>query len=683
MGNLFRKKQPPVAPPVVPEIEYPEITDEVPELTEEEIAKNRLRTTGPVVTGARHNIAATITAPTASPNIVQPKPINQDFNAPLAAGREKQQRMVQQPVSAQPAGFDNTFAQQRGTYFSQEHMPEMKQVQGTSIQAPETPLTAPGQLSIPDSTGQAIAGIEKQQRMVQQPSVNTGVQPSGNAQQQEKMQGIESKQAYDEAGAASRIAAGQERVDRTVQPQQPAEQPAANTISDKQNAVQPAGNELLMDKNGNFIGVYGVTQPGDNTQKPTVDAGAGWMPYANTPEQQEYINNGGAMLGDGKAVASRMAAGQEIASEGQQPVGGDHYAGVYQDKQNQPDPQDPMAKEWMDSQQKYIETFSRPRIQQPVGNQDGGTQPVPSNHYAGVYENGDQPQDGAPTFSMDANGNLVDDKGNVVRQGDITDNTNQGGKQGKTKKNMPIIDSSDSHSGMNALLSLVDDEDKLKRDSVTNRRILALGDALRQIGNIYHTVHGAPSQQFNNPVQEEAQRYQQEKAIRDNDRYKKMAAKQSAAMNELKRKQMEYENEYRNESIKLRKAEHDRLVKQSEETERNHKALEELKRQAMENKKLLDDKKISIQEYQSRSARINALANQLRASKYQPGGGGGSVGSYTTVTTVENKPIAYDAMGNPTKYDQTRTTTRVGKGGGTNLNLSGASNTDNMNLGLH
>lgn len=59
------------------------------------------------------------------------------------------------------------------------------------------------------------------------------------------------------------------------------------------------------------------------------------------------------------------------------------------------------------------------------------------------------------------------------------------------------------------------EEERLRKASVTNQRILAIGDALRHIGNIANTVRYAPSQQFNSPVTDEIARYERGKALRD------------------------------------------------------------------------------------------------------------------------------------------------------------------------
>jgi len=86
------------------------------------------------------------------------------------------------------------------------------------------------------------------------------------------------------------------------------------------------------------------------------------------------------------------------------------------------------------------------------------------------------------------------------------------------QKTQPALDVNSSTAGMDYLNSLYtskEDEEKLRKASVANQRILAIGDALRHIGNIATTVNYAPAQQFNNPVLEEQARYERGKALRD------------------------------------------------------------------------------------------------------------------------------------------------------------------------
>ncbi len=85
-------------------------------------------------------------------------------------------------------------------------------------------------------------------------------------------------------------------------------------------------------------------------------------------------------------------------------------------------------------------------------------------------------------------------------------------------RTIPTIDPTSDTAGMDAISQMYtsrQEEDRLRKASVANQRILAVADALRHIGNIYNTVRYAPAQKFNSPVLEEYDRYQKGKALRD------------------------------------------------------------------------------------------------------------------------------------------------------------------------
>ena len=88
-------------------------------------------------------------------------------------------------------------------------------------------------------------------------------------------------------------------------------------------------------------------------------------------------------------------------------------------------------------------------------------------------------------------------------------------------------------------------EEQLRKSSVNKQRVMALADALRHIGNIYHTTRYSPSQQFNSPVLEERNRYLQEKAVRDANNYKFQTYQQAKAAQEAKIRQAERDFEYK------------------------------------------------------------------------------------------------------------------------------------------
>jgi len=110
----------------------------------------------------------------------------------------------------------------------------------------------------------------------------------------------------------------------------------------------------------------------------------------------------------------------------------------------------------------------------------------------------------------------------------------------KPQPTLPAIDPNSDTAGMDALSSMVttpQEEERMRKASVANRRIMAVADALRHIGNIYNTVNYAPAQQFNNPVQEEQQRYEKGKALRDAANVKYYTYQQAKAAQDAKARQ--------------------------------------------------------------------------------------------------------------------------------------------------
>ena len=85
------------------------------------------------------------------------------------------------------------------------------------------------------------------------------------------------------------------------------------------------------------------------------------------------------------------------------------------------------------------------------------------------------------------------------------------------------------------------EEDYDRRMTTNRERLLALGDAMRHIGNIVNTGKGAPSQQFNDPISQEEKKYQQRKAERQLDAYN---ARKAAEMG-LKEKAYEADRQYK------------------------------------------------------------------------------------------------------------------------------------------
>jgi len=111
----------------------------------------------------------------------------------------------------------------------------------------------------------------------------------------------------------------------------------------------------------------------------------------------------------------------------------------------------------------------------------------------------------------------------------------------RTTQYKPIDEksSTDGVDFINSLYTTPKKEEEYRKASVQRQRINAVADALRHIGNIYHTTKYAPSQQFNSPVEQERTRYLQEKALRDQNNMKFMTYQQAKAAQDAKAKQWE------------------------------------------------------------------------------------------------------------------------------------------------
>ena len=108
--------------------------------------------------------------------------------------------------------------------------------------------------------------------------------------------------------------------------------------------------------------------------------------------------------------------------------------------------------------------------------------------------------------------------------------------------NPPVVDPTSPTSGMDYLSSMLtspEQEERMRKATIANQRIMAVANALRHIGNIAHTVGYAPSQQFNDPVAEEQARYEKGKAVRDAANLRYYTYQQAKAAQDAKQKQWE------------------------------------------------------------------------------------------------------------------------------------------------
>ena len=142
------------------------------------------------------------------------------------------------------------------------------------------------------------------------------------------------------------------------------------------------------------------------------------------------------------------------------------------------------------------------------------------------------------------NNNQVNANKSVNQGGGV--NNLVGSKTYKTRSGYPGgVNPTDGPDYLASLYTSPQKEEELRKSSVNKQRVMALADALRHIGNIYHTTRYSPSQQFNSPVLEERNRYLQEKAVRDANNYKFQTYQQAKAAQEAKIRQAERDFEYK------------------------------------------------------------------------------------------------------------------------------------------
>lgn len=111
--------------------------------------------------------------------------------------------------------------------------------------------------------------------------------------------------------------------------------------------------------------------------------------------------------------------------------------------------------------------------------------------------------------------------------------------------------SNPTQSVLDYMLAPSKEEQKLYRDNESKKRLLVLADALRHIGNIYNTTRGATPQQFNSPVVQQEQLYQQKK----NELRTQRAAALKNAMDQAK---LNADLSYKNSMLGMRQAELER-----------------------------------------------------------------------------------------------------------------------------
>lgn len=191
----------------------------------------------------------------------------------------------------------------------------------------------------------------------------------------------------------------------------------------------------------------------------------------------------------------------------------------------------------------------------------------------------------------------------------------------------PTGGTGDASAGMDYLASLYtspEQEEKLRKASIANQRIMAVTDALRHIGNIYGAVHGAVPMKFNNPVAEEELRYQKGKAMRDAANYKYMTYQQAKAQQEAKQKQWEADYALKMADAARKAGYTEAQIKAMQDRIANQKAYQEgqlqLGQRKADDQKAYNEARLKQTDRHNRAmegaAYMNAKTNRDRATAY-------------------------------------------------------------------
>lgn len=234
---------------------------------------------------------------------------------------------------------------------------------------------------------------------------------------------------------------------------------------------------------------------------------------------------------------------------------------------------------------------------------------------------------------------------------------------------------------MRSMYTSPEEEMRMRKSSLANRRIMAVADALRHIGNIYHTVNYAPSQKFNSPVPEEEQRYNQGKALRDAANMRFFNYQQAKAAQDAKQRQWEAEFGMKNE---LTAAQIKSIEDKAAEMIRHNTSLEEINRWKAEQSARYQEQNQKERERTNRVREgimgMNAQTNRMRANHYINGGGGSGRGmsDYEVTEVYDIDPVTGKKKGTTKRRKtiypngqvatqiQTRPTLGIGLGGENN-----------------
>lgn len=202
------------------------------------------------------------------------------------------------------------------------------------------------------------------------------------------------------------------------------------------------------------------------------------------------------------------------------------------------------------------------------------------------------------------------------------------------------------------------EEEPYKKENESKKKLLALSDAIRHIGNLMTVTDGATPQKFNSPVVEQEARYQQEKAYRDKERAAQAKAAQEKAKQDARAAYndalLQMKNNAFNKSVydsfMKRKADKDKFDFNKDKFDKEYTLKQDkFKEQQNYNKKMLELKGESNSIARGRLALAYARESRLAQSAGQGSLGKGSV-RYVTPAGV-----TYDLSANFVKPANVKT----------------------------
>ena len=210
------------------------------------------------------------------------------------------------------------------------------------------------------------------------------------------------------------------------------------------------------------------------------------------------------------------------------------------------------------------------------------------------------------------------------------------------------------------------EEAEYRRRSQNKMKLLALADAVRQFGNIYHTTQYAPSQHFENIYDKERARYLQDKAVRDRDNQYYFQQKAREAQMDMQRERMAAEAAARAERLAwvrelqpFKVREHEGRAKAAEANagikalEYDYKPTEiekKSKKADEETNLLIARKNKTYSDAANNTRRTNAL-NAKTYSSMNNGGGSGGGGGYSGSGSWTSRRDGSSWRGTPQKGD--------------------------------